>query len=111
MRFGILGVLLVLLVVFGLGCSFLQQRVVAVDDEGYLLKSDGTRVTDSAGQPVKAPEGSITTIGALGILAGGVMAMRVGGGLLSRLPPPWGLVATFLLGGTGLTKEKEAQKT
>lgn len=92
------------------GCSWLQQRVVAVDEEGYLLNGDGTRATDSQGQPIKAPAGSVSTVGALGIMAGTVMAMRAGGGLLSKLPPPWGLMATFLLGGTGLQK-KEAPKS
>lgn len=107
MRYVGLG-LLCALVLVGIGCSFFQQRVVAVDEEGYLLKSDGSRVLGEDGKPIKAPEGSITTIGAIGIIGGTVMAMRGVGGLAAKLPPPWGLLASFLFGGTGLAKKEKA---
>lgn len=96
------------LVLVGIGCSLFQQRVVAVDEEGYLLKSDGSRAMDENGKPIKAPEGSMTSLGALLAVGGTVMAMRTAGGLASRLPPPWGFIASFFLGGTGVAEKKKA---
>ena len=106
--FGLVALACVLVIV---GCSLFQQRVVAVDGEGYLLKSDGTRALDESGKPIKAPEGSLTSVGALLAIGGTVAAMRLGGGFLSKLPPPWGFLATLVLGGTGLGHPKEPPKT
>lgn len=71
------------------GCAALGQKYVPVDQDGKPL---------TGSHPVSGTEIILYTLI-------GVATSRVAGVIGGQLPPPWGMITSAILGGSGLAKK------